>query len=228
MSLIESVFTTENGEMVLSLGSFLLATGVSLILGFIVAKAATINQKSSKSFITTLAVLPIIVQVIIMIVNGNIGTGIAVMGTFSLVRFRSLQGNAREIMNIFLCMAIGLATGTGYIFFGAIFAIVVVLANLVYLKSNFAERDQFERLLKITIPEDIFIIELFDDLLEEFTSKYELVTIKTTNMGSLYRITYQVDLIDSKMIKQLIDEIRCRNGNLEVNLGIVKDTKGEL
>lgn len=228
MNVIESIFTTENGEMVLSLGSFLLATSVSLILGFIVAKSATIKQTSSKSFITTLAVLPVIVQVIIMIVNGNIGTGIAVMGTFSLVRFRSLQGNAREIMNIFLCMAIGLATGTGYIFYAAIFAVVVVLANLVYLHSQFAEKDQFERLLKITIPEDIFTTNLFDDLLEEFTRKYELVTIKTTNMGSLYRIAYHIDLIDNKDIKSLIDEIRCRNGNLEVNLGIVKDNKGEL
>lgn len=228
MSLIESIFTTENGEIVLSLGTFLLATGMSLVLGFIVAKSATIRQTSSKSFITTLAVLPVIVQVIIMIVNGNIGTGIAVMGTFSLVRFRSLQGNAREIMNIFLCMAIGLATGTGYIFYAAIFAVVVVIANQVYLHSNFAERDQFERLLKITIPEDIFIMELFDDLLEEFTRKFELVTIKTTNMGSLYRVAYHVDLIDSRQIKDLIDEIRCRNGNLEVNIGIVKDNKGEL
>ena len=228
MSVIESVFTTENGEMVLSLGSFLIATGVSLILGFIVAKSATIKQTSSKSFITTLAVLPVIVQVIIMIVNGNIGTGIAVMGTFSLVRFRSLQGNAREIMNIFLCMAIGLATGTGYIFYAAIFTVVVILANLAYNHSQFAEKDQFERLLKITIPEDIFTTNLFDDLLEQFTRKFELVTIKTTNMGSLYRISYHIDLIDNKDIKSLIDEIRCRNGNLEVNLGIVKDNKGEL
>ncbi len=228
MNFVESIFTNENGELVLSLWSFLLATGVSLILGFIVAKSATFRQSSSKSFITTLAVLPAIVQVIIMIVNGNIGTGIAVMGTFSLVRFRSLQGNAREITWIFLSMAIGLATGTGYIAFGAIFAVVVVIANLIYLYSDFAEKDEYERLLKITIPEDIYIAELFDDLLEEYTVNYDLNTIKTTNMGSLYRITYQVNLKDANKIKDLIDEIRCRNGNLEVQLGIVKDNKNEL
>jgi len=228
MDVLESVFMNENGELSLTIGSFLLATGVSLLLGFIVAKAATIKQTSSKSFITTLAVLPLIVQVIIMIVNGNIGTGIAVMGTFSLVRFRSLQGNAREIMNIFLCMAIGLATGTGYIFYGSVFAVVVVIANFVYLNSNFAEKDQFERLLKITIPEDLFIMELFDDLLEEYTTSYELSSVKTTNMGSLYRVKYLIDLKDAKMTKNLIDEIRCRNGNLEVNLGVALDNKGEL
>lgn len=228
MSIIGSIFTTENGEIVLSLWSFLIATGASLLLGFIVAKSATIKQTSSKSFITTLAVLPVIVQVIIMIVNGNIGTGIAVMGTFSLVRFRSLQGNAREIMNIFLCMAIGLATGTGYIFYAALFTVVVLLANFAYNHSQFAEKDQFERLLKITIPEDLFTTNLFDDLLEQFTKKYELVTIKTTNMGSLYRIAYHIDLIENTDFKSLIDEIRCRNGNLEVNIGIVKDNKGEL
>lgn len=228
MDLVESIFTNENGEIVLSLGSFLLATGVSLLLGFIVAKSATFRQSSSKSFITTLAVLPAIVQVIIMIVNGNIGTGIAVMGTFSLVRFRSLQGNSREITNIFLCMAIGLATGTGYILYGAIFAVIIVIANLIYLYSNFADKDKFQRLLKITIPEDIYISEIFDDLLEEYTFNHELITVKTTNMGSLYRITYQINLKNADTIKELIDEIRCRNGNLEVNLGIAKDNKNEL
>lgn len=228
MDLVESIFTNENGELVLTLSSFLLASVVSLVLGYIVAKSATLKQSSSKSFITTLAVLPLIVQVIIMIVNGNIGTGIAVMGTFSLVRFRSLQGNAREITNIFLCMAIGLATGTGYILYGSIFAVIVVIANLVYLYSNFAEKDKFQRILKITIPETIYEMDLFDDLLEEHASNYELKAVKTTNMGSLYRITYFVDLKSTNEIKTLIDEIRCRNGNLEVNLGIVQDGKGEL
>lgn len=228
MDLVESIFLNENGELVLSLGSFLIATGVSLILGYIVAKSATIKQSSSKSFITTLAVLPAIVQVIIMIVNGNIGTGIAVMGTFSLVRFRSLQGNAREITWIFLSMAIGLATGTGYVLYGSIFAIIIVAANLAYQHSDFAEKDKFQRLLKITIPEDIYITEIFDDLLEEYTFNHELITVKTTNMGSLYRITYQVDLKEANKIKEFIDEIRCRNGNLEVNLGIAKDNKNEL
>lgn len=228
MDLVESIFTNENGELVLSLSSFLLASVVSLLLGYIVAKSATYKQSSSKSFITTLAVLPIIVQVIIMIVNGNIGTGIAVMGTFSLVRFRSLQGNAREITNIFLCMAIGLATGTGYILYGSIFAIIVVAVNLVYIYSNFAEKDQFKRILKITIPETIYEMDLFDDLLEKHTLNYELKQVKTTNMGSLYRIAYYIDLKGVNNIKALVDEIRCRNGNLEVNLGIVQDGKGEL
>ncbi|PKK99923.1 MAG: DUF4956 domain-containing protein [Tenericutes bacterium HGW-Tenericutes-1] len=228
MDLVESIFTNENGELVLSLRSFLLASIVSLILGYIVAKSATLKQTSSKSFITTLAVLPLIVQVIIMIVNGNIGTGIAVMGTFSLVRFRSLQGNAREIVNIFLSMAIGLATGTGYILFGSIFAIIVVTTNLIYLYTNFAEKDKYQRILKITIPETLYEIDLFDDLLVEYAHNHELKQVKTINMGSLYRITYYLDLKSINNIKILVDEIRCRNGNLEVNLGVAQDDKNEL
>jgi len=228
MNTLESIFANEYGELTLTLGSFLLATGVSLILGFIVAKAATINQTSSKSFITTVAVLPVIVQLIIMIVNGNIGTGIAVMGTFSLVRFRSLQGNAREIMNIFLGMAIGLATGTGYIVYGSMFTVIVVLVNLTYLKSHFAEKDLYERMIKITIPEDLYIMDIFDDVLDQFTTAYELVSVKTSNMGSLYRLKYTVNLKNTIDMKTMIDEIRCRNGNLEVNLGFISDNKGEL
>jgi len=228
MDLVESIFTNENGEIVLSMGSFLLASGVSLILGLLVAKSATIKQTSSKSFIATLIVLPIIVQVIIMIVNGNIGTGIAVMGTFSLVRFRSLQGNAREITNIFLCMAIGLATGTGYLLYGAIFATIVIITNICIIYSNIGVKDKFQRTLKITIPETLYEIHLFDDLLTKYTTNYELSQIKTTNMGSLYRITYNVDLKTIDNINNFVDDIRCRNGNLEVNLGIVQDGKYEL
>ncbi len=228
MNIFESIFTNESGEITLSIGSFLLASGMSLLLGFIVAKSTTFKQSSSKSFITTLGVLPLIVQVIIMIVNGNIGTGIAVMGAFSLIRFRSLQGSAREIANIFLCMAIGLATGTGYILYGTIFAIIVVVANTIYLNSNFAEKDKYLRVLKVTIPESIYEMDLFNDLLDKYTINHELKSIKTVNMGSLYRITYYLNLKNVKDMKSFVDELRCRNGNLEVNLGFVEDDSSDL
>lgn len=228
MNIFESIFANESGDITLTIGSFLLASGMSLLLGFIVAKSTTFKQSSSKSFITTLAVLPLIVQVIIMIVNGNIGTGIAVMGAFSLIRFRSLQGNAREIANIFLCMAIGLATGTGYILYGTIFAIIVVVANTIYLYSNFAEKDKYLRVLKVTIPESIYEMDLFNDLLDMYTMNHELKSIKTVNMGSLYRITYYLNLKNVKEMKSFVDELRCRNGNLEVNLGFVEDDSSDL
>jgi uncharacterized membrane protein YhiD involved in acid resistance len=228
MNIFESIFANESGDITLTIGSFLLASGMSLLLGFIVAKSTTFKQSSSKSFITTLAVLPLIVQVIIMIVNGNIGTGIAVMGAFSLIRFRSLQGNAREIANIFLCMAIGLATGTGYILYGTIFAIIVVVANTIYLYSNFAEKDKYLRVLKVTIPESIYEMDLFNDLLDMYTINHELKSIKTVNMGSLYRITYYLNLKNVKEMKSFVDELRCRNGNLEVNLGFVEDDSSDL
>ena len=228
MELLESIFTNDNGELALTMATFLISTGVSVILGLFVAFMSTIKQSSSKSFITTLAVLPVIVQVIIMIVNGNIGTGIAVMGTFSIIRFRSLQGNSREIMSILFVMAIGLATGTGYILYAAMFAVIVGIVSTLYLYSDFAEKDKFRRKLKITIPEDLFEMDLFDDLLSEHTNNYELSGVKTTNMGSLYRLTYNIDLKTVISIKNLIDEVRCRNGNLEVNLGIITDNRNEL
>ncbi len=227
-NIFDSIFEYGSGTSDISIVSFLIVTSVSLVLGFIIAKAATYKQSSSKSFITTLAVLPAIVQMIIMIVNGNVGTGIAVMGTFSLVRFRSLQGNAREIAGVFLAMAVGLTTGAGYVAYAGLFVLIIVTVNIFYLNIDLGGKEVSKRRLRIVIPEDLYTNDLFEDLFKKYTTSMELSQIKTINMGTFYRLTYDVELTDSNKLKDFIDEIRYRNGNLEVTCGFTESTRAEL
>lgn len=191
-------------------------TGASLALGMALAGIHMYRNHSSRNFLTTLVLLPVIVQMVIMMVNGNLGTGVAVMGAFSLVRFRSMPGNAREINSVFLAMAVGLANGMGYI--GIAFLMVCVvgfataaLFGLPDMSGQFLQKD-----LKVTIPEDLDYNGIFDDIFRKYAKKAELVRVKTVNMGSLYELNYRVNLKAQESEKMMLDEIRCRNGNLTV------------
>ncbi len=197
--------------------TFLVATFFSLGIGMFLAFMYTIKNKYSMSFIVTLALLPAIVQVIIMMVNGNIGAGVAVAGTFSLVRFRSVPGTGKEITNIFLAMAVGLTTGMGYLGIAVIFAVIMTVANLLFTKllTNTAEKN--EKILKISIPESLDFEGIFDDILSKYAEHANLEDVKTVGMGSLYRLTYKIVLKNNASVKAMIDEIRVRNGNLEVS-----------
>ena len=195
---------------------FILSTVTSLILGIIIAFAFNFRQKKTKSFMMTLALLPVIVQVVIMLVNGNIGTGVAVMGAFSLVRFRSVPGSAMDICAIFLSMAVGLATGTTHIGLAVTLALCVSVLNIIYTLLPIEKRKSNEKELNITIPESLDYTEVFDDIFEKHLSHYELVSVKTTNMGSLFKLKYRITFKSGTNEKQLIDELRCRNGNLEI------------
>lgn len=209
--------------------SFLVCTAVSLILGALVALSYMFKGNHyTSSFVITLAILPAIVQAVIMLVNGNLGTGVAVMGTFGLVRFRSIPGSAKEIGSIFLSMAIGLASGTGYIGVAVVFAVTLILIMMFYNAINFGSSKKVQKELIILIPEGLDYTGLFDDLFEKYTSENDLIKVKTTNMGSLFRLTYLVKLKDKTQEKQLIDEIRCRNGNLEISCGKVSSNRDEL
>ena len=168
--------------------SFAICTSVSLLCGLIISLAHMFRNPSSKSFAVTTALLPVIVEVIIMLVNGNLGTGIAVAGAFSLVRFRSAPGSAREILSIFTAMAAGLATGVGFVGVAVIFTVILSLANIIYTLSGFGEGANTERELKITVPEDLNYTDMFEDLFKEYTSYHKLKSVKTSNMGSLYRL----------------------------------------
>ncbi|WP_206425671.1 DUF4956 domain-containing protein [Ruminococcus sp. Marseille-P6503] len=201
-----------------STGEFILYTLISLALGAVVALVFRYKNKVSKGFSITLAMLPAIVQVVIMLVNGNIGTGVAVMGAFSLVRFRSVPGNARDICSIFLAMAIGLAMGTGYALIAVIFTAILCAANLIYSSIPIGDKSG-EKQLIITIPESLDYSDIFDDLFEKYTSDCKLVNVKTTNMGSLFKLTYKLTLKNGASEKALIDDLRCRNGNLEISCG---------
>lgn len=213
------MLSLNDGMTTFSLVEFFMCTAASLVLGLIIAGIFMFRNTYTKGFVTTLSLLPAIVQIVIMLVNGNVGTGVAVMGAFSLVRFRSVPGRAEEIYSIFLAMAVGLATGMGYIGIAALFVVLLGSANLVLLALRFGEKRENVRVLRITIPESLDYTSIFDELFQEYLSKWELKQVKTTNMGSLYKLDYDVVLKRSSKEKKLIDDLRCRNGNLEILLG---------
>lgn len=206
-----------NGSM--TGATILLATACSVLIGLFIAWMYTKRSSFSKSFVVTLALLPVVVQLVIMLVNGNVGAGVAVAGAFSLVRFRSAAGKAEEIATIFLAMATGLATGMGYLGIAVLFAVLVSVLNLVLVNSRFGEQGEGERTVRITIPEDMDFEGIFDDLLEKYTTRYVLMEAKTAGMGSLYKIEYKAQFRKGVSTKAFLDELRERNGNLEVSCG---------
>lgn len=225
--MLDQLFTSVLGDTITAQG-FFMSLLASLVLGAVIALASTYKSKMSSSFIITLALLPAIVQIIIMMVNGNIGAGIAVMGAFNLVRFRSIPGTAKEICSIFLAMAVGLATGMGQIAVAAIFTVIMLLVNFLYLRLDFGGKTSETRELKITIPEDLDYTGIFDDIFAEYTDGAELVKVRTTNMGSLYQLFYHIQMKDIAQEKKMIDTIRCRNGNLDIVCGKTPESRREM
>ena len=209
--MLNSILGTE-----ITLSSFLICTGVSLLLGIGIALVAGYRSRSTQSLAVTLAILPAVVQAVITLVNGSIGAGIAVAGAFSLVRFRSAPGTAREIAAIFLAMAIGLATGMGYVGLAALLFLILAGAMLALTALRFGQKEDAGRILKITIPEDLDYDGLFDDLFERYTTAHTLEKVKTTNMGTLYELRYRITLRQEPVPKVFLDELRCRNGNLNI------------
>ena len=194
----------------LTLPAFLICTAVSLVLGIATAFLGMYRSKCSQGFAVTVAVLPAIVQIVILLVNGNVGAGVAVAGAFSLVRFRSVPGTAREIGVIFLAMALGLATGMGYVALAALFFVVIAGMMLLLTALHFGERAAAERILRVTIPENLDYDGLFDDLLDEYTTGWTLDRVKTTHMGTLYELQYRITLRDKQVPKPFLDALRRR------------------
>lgn len=205
---------------IISVPHFLLCIGVSLIIGIIIAASYMYKTRYTKSFVITLALLPAVVCVVIMMVNGNVGTGVAVAGAFSLVRFRSAPGTAKEIGTLFLAMGAGLISGMGYLGFSILFTLILCAVFILYGYLDFGQKknNALYKTLNITIPEDLDYTDVFEEILSEYTRSYELVNVKTTNMGSLFRLTYDMILKDVGREKEMIDKLRCRNGNLEINI----------
>lgn len=217
-----SIFETNT----LNITNTLICMISSILLGFIVAITHTTTKKYSKNFITVLVLLPLLVQVVIIMVNGNLGTSVAILGAFSLIRFRSMPGTSRELLSIFLDMAIGLSLGMGYITFAITFTLLTVLTIIILEKINFLEKTQKQN-LKILIPEDLDYTEVFEDILKKYTKKHDIIKVKTTNLGSMYEITYEIELLENKE-KELIDNLRIRNGNLNITLNHKLKETGEL
>lgn len=197
---------------------FLLCLLVSLIIGVFLAFVYTYKIRYTQSFVVTLALIPAIVCLVILLVNGSIGAGVAVAGAFNLVRFRSVPGSAKEIGAIFLAMGTGLTAGMGYLSYAVISALLLGCCSICYTHFGFGIPKAAGRMktLHITIPEHLDYTQIFDSLLGEYTTSHEILSVKTTNMGSLFKLTYQITLKELDKEKQLIDELRCRNGNLEI------------
>lgn len=212
----------------LTLGSVLLCTVASLAMGIVIAWIYMFRNTYSKSFVMVLALLPSMVQAVIMLVNGNLGTGVAVMGAFSLVRFRSVPGSAREIGAIFFAMAIGLATGMGYLLYALLFMVVIGAVMLLLSVTSFGEQRGEEKDLRITIPESLDYTGIFDDLFSQYALSPKLLRVRTTNMGSMYELQYHLTLRDETKEKEFLDAIRCRNGNLNIVCGRVASGREEV
>ena len=208
--------------------SFVLCALCSIIFGFAVAAVYMYKNKYSKNMAITLVLLPLTVQSIITVVSGNIGAGIAVAGAFSLVRFRSIQGNARDIGSLFLAMALGLVAGMGYLFYAFIFLMLFGLTSFLLIKLRFGKEQANTRLLKIIIPENLDYDNLFDDIFAKYTESFELNMVKTTSMGSLYELNYLIRLKSASVPKEFLDEIRCRNGNLNIQVSREQNDNKEL
>lgn len=221
--MLESIFRglfDSDMTRVISVSDFLLCIGCSLLIGLILAFGYMYRARYTKSFIVTLALLPGVVCVVIMMVNGNVGAGVAVAGAFSLVRFRSVPGTAKEITMLFLAMGAGLIVGMGYLGYALLFTMIMCVLTILYNHLDFGtgKNAVVYKTMNITIPEDLDYTGVFEDVLKEYTSAWELVRVKTTNMGSLFRLTYNLTLKDPSREKEMIDKLRCRNGNLEITV----------
>ena len=216
-NLFKGLFDTDLTK-VISVTDFLLCLGCSLVLGLVMAFAYMYRTRYTKSFVITLALLPAVVCVVIMLVNGNVGTGVAVAGAFSLVRFRSVPGTAKEICTLFLAMGAGLIAGMGYLGFAVLFTVIMCVIFVLYHCLDFGSKKNAAifKTFNITIPEDLDYTGVFDDIFAEYTRSHDLVRVKTTNMGSMFKLTYNVELTDATREKEMIDKLRCRNGNLEI------------
>ncbi len=202
----------------LTLINFAICILTSFVMGLIVALVHAKTNRTNKNFITTLVVLPALVTIVILLVNGNLGTAVAVGGAFSLVRFRSIPGNSKEILSVFFAMAIGLAIGTGYIAYSIIFTLIASFIILFLHFIKFGEKGEKTRILKISIPEDLDYTEVFNDIFDEYLNSVELTVAKTVNMGSMFELTYLIDLKNNINEKEFIDKIRVKNGNLKISL----------
>lgn len=218
-TIFSGIFDTDMTS-VIAPGEFLLCVACALVAGLILAFTYMYRTRYTKSFVLTLALLPAVVCVVIMMVNGNVGTGVAVAGAFSLVRFRSAPGTAKEIGVLFLAMGAGLIAGMGYLGYALLFTVILSAIFVLYSRLDFgAKRNSaIYKTIHITVPEDLDYTGVFEKIFSKYASNWELTNVKTTNMGSLFKLTYDLTLRNPSIEKELIDQLRCRNGNLEISI----------
>jgi hypothetical protein len=208
----------DNTTAGLEITTALIAAGVAVLLGLAIAVTHAKTTQTTKGMLITLAVLPVLVMAVMIMINGNLGTSIAILGAFSLIRFRSMEGRAKDLLAIFAAMMIGLACGMGHILFGAVITAIYIVAVILFSCTRLLEPDRHERILKIVVPEDLDYDEAFESILQKYTSRHRLVRMKTINMGSLYKLTYEVKMRQGVKEKEFLDEIRVKNCNLKILL----------
>lgn len=214
--MLESIFNQTAANI--NIEAILIAALVSLVLGVFIALAHKFTSTCNKNFLVTLSLLPLLVQSVIILVNGNLGMGLIVAGTFSLVRFRSVAGTSKEILSVFFAMTIGLATGMGYVFYAMLLTIIGIIVIVILSYAPLYNPNRYEKSLRITIPEDLDYPNVFDEILEKYTKKYELISAKTTALGSMFELKYFIVLKKDTDEKKFLDELRVKNGNLKIIL----------
>ena len=210
-NIFSSIFTGS-----LTLGQFMLALVCSMIMGLILSIVFMYKNTYTKSFISALVLIPAVETVVIMLVNDNLGVGLSVAGSFALIRFRSVKGTAKELVAVFIAMTIGIICGTGYVALAGVFTLLLSFVMFALAVTDFGKENGNRRTLKITIPESLDYEDALDEILNRYTKSYELVSIKTLTLGSLFRLEYDIDMKDASQVKEMIDELRTRNGNLEI------------
>ena len=214
--MFNTIFDTTSTGLDITTG--LICAGVALLLGVVIAIMHMKTSQTTKGFLVTLATLPLLVMAVMIMINGNLGTSIAILGAFSLIRFRSIQGKAKDLLSVFFAMMVGLACGMGHILFAAVITAVAVIAIVFFSFTHFLEPNKKQRILKIVVPEDLDYDEAFDEIFKKYTSHADLTKMKTMNMGSLYKLTYDVTMKKGVREKDFLDEIRVKNCNLKVLL----------
>ena len=215
--MFNSIFDTSTPGMEIT--SALIAAGAAILMGLVLALAHKLTvRNTTKGFLVTLTILPVLVMAVMVMINGNLGTSIAILGAFSLNRFRSIRGNARYLLSIFFAMMIGLSCGMGHVLFGVVMTAIGVVAMAFFALTPILEPSRKEKILKIVVPEDMDYTDMFDDIFNKYLSRADLVTAKTVNMGSLYDLTYSVRMRSGVKEKEMLDEIRTKNCNLKVSL----------
>ncbi len=215
--MLKSLFDSTSTSNI-ELWAILVCSLVSIILGVVVAYTHKKTSNYSKNFLITLAILPVLVQTVMIMVNGNLGTSVAIVGAFSLVRFRSIPGTSKEILSVFFAMAIGLATGMGHVFFAVLMTVIVAITILLFNKIKLFDQSREEKILTVVVPENLDYTDMFDEVFTKYTKNVKLEKVKTTNMGSLFELSYRVTLHEDVNEKEFIDEIREKNGNLKIIL----------
>ena len=212
--MLESIFelTTET----ISVGNFMIIFVTEVILGIVISLTHKLTTKTTSNFLITLALLPVLVEIVILLVNGNLGTSLAVAGAFSLIRFRSMPGNSKEIISVFWAMCIGLALGMGYVSLAIVATIIIAVLMFIYNVISNKVSDKEIRTLKVVIPENLNYETVFNDIFEKYLASYEIRKSKTTNMGSTFELSYMIKLKNNVKEKEFVDEIRVRNGNMLV------------